>query len=163
MLTAYPVREFFLALAFHHRDNVGMLIPIRSDAVVRFPSHMAITVKARAFLLSEYLLELRNSPWSPSGFSAAICGFPNRSVWIYGCAPRSCGQAGPSSPDIFERDLPNVDFQRSRGIRISGLASSGRVNASRMWTRIAIAERGFVNATRHRASTACDTAADLAS
>ena len=76
MLTAYPVREFFLALAFHHRDNVGMLIPIRSDALVRFPSHMAITVKARAFLLSEYLLELRNSPWSPSGFSAVICGFP---------------------------------------------------------------------------------------
>ncbi len=117
-----PVREFFLALAFHHRDNVGMLIPIRSDAVVRFPSHMAITVKARAFLLSEYLLELRNSPWSPT---------------------RSCGQAGPSSPDIFERDLPNVDFQRSRGNRISELASSGRVNASRMWTRIAIAERDF--------------------
>ena len=128
MLTAYPVREFFLALAFHHRDNVGMLIPIRSDAVVRFPSHRAITVKARAFLLSEYLLELRNSPWSPSGFSAVICGFPNRLVWMYGYAPRSCDQAGPSSPDIFERDLPNVDFQRS-----------------------------------HRASTACDTAADLAS
>jgi hypothetical protein len=39
-------------------------------------------MQARAFLLSEYLLELRNSPWSPSGFSAVICGSPDRSVWI---------------------------------------------------------------------------------